>query len=193
MAGLEEWSSPGPVPSGAGRGTEFGLSSLCGGTVFSRGCAPNPTRALRGDPEGPTPLPARRARARLGSALAGARCPAPLPRGRACAQLLQSGLRPEPHAGTSRGPRKPHSVPARRACARLGSALAGARCPAPLPRGRACAQLLQSGLRPEPHAGTSRGPRKPHSVPARRACARLGSDRGARMRMRFSTRTAPVF
>ena len=57
MAGLEEWSSPGSALSGAGPGTEFGLSSLCGGSLFSRGCATNPTRALRENPEGPTPRP----------------------------------------------------------------------------------------------------------------------------------------
>ena len=34
MAGLEEWSSPGPVPSGAGWGTEFGLSFFCGGFLL---------------------------------------------------------------------------------------------------------------------------------------------------------------
>ncbi len=61
MAGLEEWSSPGSALSGARPGTEFGLSSLCGGSFTSSGLRPETPRGrFAGTPK--APLRARAAR-----------------------------------------------------------------------------------------------------------------------------------
>ena len=50
MAGLEEWSSLGEPPLGGNPGTEFGLSSFCGGSFIGWGSAPDPGSALAGAP-----------------------------------------------------------------------------------------------------------------------------------------------
>ena len=50
MAGLEEWSSLGEPPLGGNPGTEFGLSSFCGGSFISWGSALDPGSALAGAP-----------------------------------------------------------------------------------------------------------------------------------------------